>query len=208
MLKELAMKAWTKAVAYVKARLTEKTTAVAILALLANHFAVDVQQLAGVEPLIVDILAGLAAALPTPKLAKSDGQANLPVGAVAVAFLLLLTGCGPNFSVLGGYLAQVQDPQNQAGLVIVEYRFCENSLGGRDICGASMVDGKEQAKVDLDWEVDQEGKMSITYSATDSRAFQAFATRAELQKALGESLGANVFDALQGVINPVSATTP
>ena len=50
--------------------------------------------------------------------------------------------------------------------------------------------------------------MNTTYSATDSRALQAFATRAELQKALGESLGANVFDALQGVINPAAAATP
>jgi len=124
--------------------------------------------------------------------------------ALVLLVALTLSACGPNVSVLGGLLAKVDDPQNQAGLVIVDYKFCENTVGGYEICGATMADGKEQAKVDLVWSIDQDGKLAIEYSATDSRAFQAFTTRADLQKALGKSLGTSVFDALQGILSPVS----
>lgn len=135
-----------------------------------------------------------------------NGQVNSPSFAfvLALALILLLPACGPNASLFGGYLLDLKDPQNQAGLVRVHYQFCENDIGGYEICNANMVDGKEQAKVDLAWSIDQDGKLTIDYSATDSRAFQAFTTRADLQKALGESLGATVFDAMQSIINPAS----
>lgn len=121
---------------------------------------------------------------------------------------LTLVACGPNVDILGGYLTNIDDPQNQAGLVAVNYKFCENPNGAYEICGANMVDGKEQSVVDLDWNVNQEGVLNIEYNATDTRAFQAFATRAELQARLGESLGNEVFDALQKIVNPASAAVP
>ncbi|UTW53972.1 hypothetical protein [Kordiimonas sp. SCSIO 12610] len=127
---------------------------------------------------------------------------------IGVLALMFLTACGPNVDILGGYLANVDDPQNQAGLVAVNYEFCENVNGAYEICGATMVDGKEQALVDLDWNVNQEGVLDIKYNATDSRAFQAFTTRAELQKTLGVELGNNVFNAIQKIINPASGAVP
>lgn len=123
--------------------------------------------------------------------------------ASALSLALMLGACG-TIDVAGGYLFSSDNPQDMAGLVSVEYKFCENELGARELCGATMTDGKEQAQVDLKWKINQDGTMSIDYTATDSRAFQAFATRADYQKALGIELGGKVFDALQSAINPVS----
>jgi len=189
---------------YVRDRLSEKSTKLAIAAMLAAALGGGAELMQPSEALTSGGIALLLALLPTSKLPTDTSKSPVMVGLVAVGLLFLLGACGPNVSILKGFLADVEDPQNQAGLVLVDYKFCENSAGGFDICGAAMVDGKEQAKVDLDWAINQDGTMSIKYNATDSRAFQAFATRAELQKALGQSLGTNVFDALQGIINPAS----
>ncbi len=196
---------------YIKNRLSEKTTHAAIVAfimgLVAKWTGASAEILTATEEVISSIVLLAVAALPSPKLTRNKTQSPCMVY-VCVVCLLLLTACGPNVSILGGYLAKIDDPQNKAGLVVVSYKFCENSVGGYEICDAGMIDGKEQAKVDLAWSIDQDGKLTIDYNATDTRAFQAFATRAEVQKALGAELGGKVFDALQVLANPSSAITP
>lgn len=198
-------------IGYIRKRLTEKTThtalVAALMALIAKYTGASEGLLEPIEEIVGGVILLLVALLPSPSLNKSKANSPLSVG-MAVLALLFLSACGPNVSVLGGYLAEIDDPQNKAGLVVVSYKFCENSAGGYEICDAGMIDGKEQAKVDLAWSIDQDGKLTIDYNATDSRAFQAFATRAEVQKALGEELGGKVFDALQAFANPASAITP
>lgn len=122
---------------------------------------------------------------------------------------MMLSACGQNFSILGGYLAEVDDPQNMAGVVKIEYTFCKNDLGGFEICRAVIWDVKEQSNVEIDWTINQDGVLNVTYSATDTSAFKGILARADVQKELGKALGEKALDIIGGVINPAGViSTP
>lgn len=200
MFKDFALKAWAWVVAYLKARLAEKTTKAAIVAVIINHLAalsgVDVEALAGIEPYLVDILAGLTAALPTPKLKRDAGQANSPGASafLAVGLLFLLSACG----ALGA------NKQQYAGInqVVIETGpGCGvNPLQDESrTCDLKMIDGKEKGTVKV--KVTLADGTLYEYEASDEKAFEGQKTRAEVDKAVVDEVG-KIVDKAADLVKP------
>lgn len=100
-------------------------------------------------------------------------------------FSLTLAACG-HVKIGQGFIYEDEDPQAYGGLTMNRLLFCKNGLGAYEICDATAVDGKEEAEVNIEWKVDQAGQFHLIYSATDTKAFEAFKTIADVRARFGD----------------------
>lgn len=104
---------------------------------------------------------------------------------------LALAACGGNLKVLGGYGIDMQNPQAQAGLntTTLIWGKVENS-GGEEyqLKHLSLINGQESGTLSL--EIALSDGTIYKFNGGDIKAFEAFTTRGDVEKAIAAELGA------------------
>jgi len=181
-------------ITYFKNRLTEKTTHLAIVAfvmgLIAKFTGASAEILSATEEVVSALILLGVAAIPTPKLKKDIAKSALSAG-IAAFLLLFLSACGGNGSVLGGYLIDIKNPQAKAGFneATMIYGKVKNANGDEEyqMKFFNLVNGQESSELKLELAL-SDGTI-YKFSAGEVQAFKAFDTRADVEKAIAETVG-------------------
>ncbi len=111
--------------------------------------------------------------------------------ALTLLITLILSGCGGNLGVAGGYLLDFDNPQNRAGLntTTLIWGKIDNAEGGEEyqLKMLNLVNGQESGELSLELAL-SDGTI-YKFKGGDIKAFTAFETRAGVETAIATALG-------------------
>ena len=111
--------------------------------------------------------------------------------ALALFATIALTACGGNFGLAGGMLAEFDNPQNRAGLntTTLVWGKVDTADGSEEyqLKYLNLVNGQESGTLTLELAL-SDGTI-YKFSGGEIKAFEAFATRGEVETAIAEKLG-------------------